>query len=43
VVHLRHCGLLAAPNMAAMQALWRRGPEERRLVAEIAEVWELAR
>jgi hypothetical protein len=42
VLHLRDCGLLAAPNIPAMQALWRRSPEDRRLVAEIAQRWELA-
>lgn len=42
VLHLRACGLLAAPNIPAMQALWRRGGDERRLVSEIAAQWELA-
>jgi hypothetical protein len=42
VLHLRHYGLLAAPNIPAMQVLSRRSPEERRLVAVIAERWELA-
>jgi hypothetical protein len=42
VLHLRQCGLLAAPRLPEMQVLWRRSPEERRLVSEIAERWELA-
>ena len=42
VLHLRHCGLLAAPRVAEMQALWRRGGEDRRLAADIAARWELA-
>ncbi|MDH6247547.1 hypothetical protein [Mycobacterium sp. OTB74] len=41
-LHLRHCGLLPAPNIAAMQALWRRGDADRRLVAELAERWWVA-
>lgn len=42
VKHLRACGLPAAPNVPAMQVLWRRSAEDRQLVAEIAERWELA-
>jgi hypothetical protein len=42
-LHLRALGLLPAPLLPEMRALWRRGPEERRLVAEIASRWELAR
>jgi hypothetical protein len=42
VLHLRHCGLLAAPRLPEMRVLWRCGSEDRRLVSEIAERWELA-
>ena len=42
VLHLRHCGLLAAPNIPAMRVLWQRSADDRRLIAEIAERWELA-
>jgi hypothetical protein len=42
VRHLRGLGLPAAPFLPEMRALWRRGPEERRLVAEITERWDLA-
>jgi hypothetical protein len=42
-LHLRACGLLPAPNVPAMQVLWRRrSPADRRLVSEIAQRWELA-
>ncbi len=43
MLHLRHHGLLAAPCLAEMQVLWRRGGDDRRLAAEIAARWELAR
>jgi len=39
--HLLHLGLLPAPLLPEMRALWRRGPEEQRLVAEITSRWEL--
>jgi hypothetical protein len=42
VLHLQHCGLPAAPRLPEMRRLWARGPEERRLVAEVAQRWELA-
>lgn len=42
VQHLRAHGLLAAPNIPAMQELWRLGGEDRRLVSELAAAWELA-
>lgn len=42
VMHLRACGLLAAPRLPEMRVLWRRGDVERRLVTEISEKWELA-
>lgn len=42
VLHLRSLGLLPAPLIPEMQALRRYGGADRRLVAEIAERWELA-
>jgi hypothetical protein len=42
VIHLRDLGLPAAPLLPEIRVLWRRGPAERRLVAEITERWELA-
>lgn len=42
VAHLRAHDLLAAPLLPELRALWRRGPAERPVVAEIAERWELA-
>jgi hypothetical protein len=38
--HLLHLGLLPAPLLPELRALWRRG--ERDLVAEITSRWELA-
>ena len=42
VLHLSHHGLLAAPDIPAMQVLWRRSAADRQLVAEVAQRWELA-
>jgi hypothetical protein len=38
VLHLRAHGLLAAPDIAAMQALWRRGGDDRQLAQELYEL-----
>jgi hypothetical protein len=40
--HLRALGLLPAPLIPEMHALWARGGTDRRLMSEIAERWELA-
>jgi hypothetical protein len=42
VLHLRACGLLAAPNIPAMRVLSRRSIADRELMDTIAERWELA-
>ena len=42
VLHLRSLGLLAAPNLPAMRAMWARSPQDRRLVSGISQQWELA-
>jgi len=40
VLHLDAHGLLAAPLIPEMRALWRRSDDDRRLVRQIAERWE---
>lgn len=39
VDHLNSCGLAAAPNIAAMRVMWRRGGDDRQLVRDIASRW----
>ncbi len=39
---LLRLGLPPAPDVAVMRRLWRRGGAHRRLVAAVAERWELA-
>lgn len=38
--HLIAAGLLPAPCLEELRALWRESPEDRRLVAVITEHWE---
>jgi hypothetical protein len=40
--HLLAAGLLPAPCIPEMQALWANSREDRELVREIAEHWEVA-
>jgi hypothetical protein len=40
--HLHALGLLPAPLIPEMHALWARGGTGRRLAAEVAARWELA-
>jgi hypothetical protein len=40
--HLLDHGLIPAPNIAAMQLMWRQGGPQRRAAARIAEAWNLA-
>lgn len=40
--HLLGRGLLPAPNLPALRAMWREGGQKRRLAVFIAESWELA-
>jgi len=41
--HLLECGLLPAPNMPALRAMWRRRGESQRAAYEICERWGLIR
>lgn len=42
VLHLDADGLLAAPRLAELGAMWRRGGADQRLAVHIAERWELS-
>lgn len=42
VEHLRAIGYPAAPRIPELRALWRRGPQGRRLVAAVTTAWEVA-
>ncbi len=41
-IHLLDQGLTPAPNIEAMRILWRRGGDDQRLAARLAELWETA-
>lgn len=40
--HLLAAGLLPAPCRAELQALWTNSVEDRQLVAEISQRWDIA-
>jgi hypothetical protein len=40
--HLLAAGLLPAPCIPEMQAMWANSPEDRAIVREIAQRWEIA-
>ena len=42
VLYLDAVGLLAAPRIAEMQIMWRRGGADRDLVCAIASGWEVS-
>jgi hypothetical protein len=43
VAHLSSLGLLGAPFLPELRALWRRGDAERRIVRDITSRWAVAR
>jgi hypothetical protein len=39
--HLLELGLTPAPNLPALRAMWKAGPESRRVAQVLAELWGL--
>lgn len=42
VQHLLGHGMTPGPNVAALQAMWRRGGTDQRLALRVAESWEIS-